>query len=238
MRWCKIADFRETRTWDNPKARNLYLWLVVSAIYPEAKKIISLDKLGRQTGMSKDAARHCIKLLVADGLISYKPGTIIINDPSRPMESNQAANTDGQPITDPLPILRAQADEMEREMDVQHGSLHKYMEPFCKIQAAQGRSWPSLTELKRHFVNWVMKNNGRQIVENKIKMAAERQKAREEEEYKRAHGPAPQPTKQDIAKEWYKQITQLKQKAAEGNPQAKELLEKPFVKIWRQKLNI
>lgn len=81
MRYTTIIDFRELPSWQNPNARQLYLYLTLARSYQAttlcAKDTVatSLRRLASDVGITLSACRYALESLQLDGLVTVAQST-------------------------------------------------------------------------------------------------------------------------------------------------------------------
>lgn len=73
MRYLTIPDIRDTRTWRNPNAARLYLYMAMAADKADGGYRCSRRKTCQEIGITEDAYRHALKIIEADGLVRLQP---------------------------------------------------------------------------------------------------------------------------------------------------------------------
>lgn len=73
MRYLQIPDIRDTKTWRNPNAARLYMWLAMVAAQEGGGYKYSRRWTCQQIGLTEDAYRHALKVIEGDGLIKTIP---------------------------------------------------------------------------------------------------------------------------------------------------------------------
>lgn len=69
MRYLTIPDIRETRTWRNPNAARLYMYMAMVAASMDGGYKYSRRWTCKEVGITEDAYRHALKVMEQDGLI-------------------------------------------------------------------------------------------------------------------------------------------------------------------------
>lgn len=73
MRYLQIPDIRDTKTWRNPNAARLYMWLAMVAAQEGGGYKYSRRWTCQMIGITEDAYRHALKVIEGDGLIKTLP---------------------------------------------------------------------------------------------------------------------------------------------------------------------
>lgn len=194
MRYAKIYDIRELHSYRCVTARLAYVWLVMSASYPDSKRRCTLQQLALELGCTRSAARHALDVLIADRLVSRSGSTIYLLDEMQQLASPSVAPTQE---LDPLQVLRVNSNKLEKTLKCsQHGQLHIFFEQFCGLQELAGKKWTSDKDICNHFANWYRKQFGTAIFKASNKAAHQQASRTYEEEIQR---------KQDAARKYAKE---------------------------------
>lgn len=195
MRYAKIYDIRELHSYRCVTARLAYVWLVMSASYPDSKRRCTLQQLASELGCTRSAARHALDVLISDKLVQRIGSTIYLQDEGQ--QQHVASSAAPSQELNPLQVLRLNSDKLEKTLKCsQHGQLHIFFEQFCGLQALAGKKWTSDKDICNHFANWYRKQFGTAIFNASNKAAHQQASRTYEEEIQR---------KQDAARKYAKE---------------------------------
>lgn len=152
MRYARLPDILNTRSYKNPHALKLLYYVTMQRDYSNNTLISTYMKLAMSTDMTLSAVRHALKQLQRDGLIIVET-TRLYTYVTIPNEEENRSK-----VTDPLITLRRHHEQIERTLEVSPGTCNVFFELFLQTQELAGKKWKDEKDLVSHFCNWYMKN--------------------------------------------------------------------------------
>lgn len=177
MRWVKLADIRNTRSYRSNNALRLYCHIVLTCGDGSPLRL-SLNDASRVIASTRDAARYALKLLSEEGLIT-RAGEIVRAVPPSDL---------GAMIIDPMPALRKNWARIVVALGGDNQDLGNRAVEFARRNIVAHKRWQSEDDVISHFMAWHDQHKPRDGGERAKKAAikAEREKQYQEEQRKQA----------------------------------------------------